>query len=513
MNLRSLQENVTETIQAFDNVAEFIEEKTGDDTVKETVRPITYGDILRRIEFVGGNVTVAQLTVYKEPSRTRALPSAPVGGTVNLITGQLIPPDGWSFIPSGSGEVWASTSLWNDGINQTGWSTPYLASGTSGEAGPQGPVGPQGPQGPQGEPGKDGVGGGVGPQGPAGPQGPQGPAGPQGEPGKDGADGMDGSAYEYIYFRGITADDRPPKPTGGNSVDDFEPTYTKTVYVNGNPYVLKWSDKAQGVDEVYKFEWQSERKKETTSTWGNFTDPILWAKYGEKGKDGDGVQYIFTTTDVNQAPKNPIVNLPNYENDSDYQNTEGDEYIPSTEVSGGQIWDDNPIELDGDAKKYCWVSIRKYRNGKWGKYSDPTLWTKWVDSSGAVTGDVVVIDMDPDWVMINEDENYAETTITAFRGDDPVLIQEVTCDAGNYKSEITTSDNGKTWNVKFSDITDSESIKLHIKLSETSTRTKTFNIYHTKNDKETVSVDFGDDNILVPCSDGNTPNEGFFNNL
>ena len=32
MNLRSLQENVTETIQAFDNVAEFIEEKTGIET-------------------------------------------------------------------------------------------------------------------------------------------------------------------------------------------------------------------------------------------------------------------------------------------------------------------------------------------------------------------------------------------------------------------------------------------------------------------------------------------------
>jgi hypothetical protein len=61
-----------------------------------------------------------------------------------------------------------------------------------------------------------------------------------------------------------------------------------------------------------------------------------------------------------------------------------------------------------------------------------------------VIADVVVIDMDPDWVMINEDENYAETTITAFRGDDPVLIQEVTCDAGNYKSEVTTPDNGKT---------------------------------------------------------------------
>ena len=66
MNLRSLQENVTETIQAFDNVAEFIEEKTGHKCVTETVRPINYGDVLRRIDFSGGNISVAQLTVYKD---------------------------------------------------------------------------------------------------------------------------------------------------------------------------------------------------------------------------------------------------------------------------------------------------------------------------------------------------------------------------------------------------------------------------------------------------------------
>lgn len=365
MNLRSLQENVTETIQAFDNVAEFIEEKTGDDTVKETVRPITYGDILRRIEFVGGNVTVAQLTVYKEPSRTRALPSAPVGGTVNLITGQLIPPDGWSFIPSGSGEVWASTSLWNDGINQTGWSTPYLASGTSGEAGPQGPVGPQGPQGPQGEPGKDGVGGGVGPQGPAGPQGPQGPAGPQGEPGKDGADGMDGSAYEYIYFRGKSESDKPGTPTGQN-VDDYVPS--------------GWSDKAQGVDATYTFEWQSERKKIDTNTWGAFTAPILWAKYGEKGKDGDGIQYVFKNTSSYSRPDNPTPS--GYNTDPKYQGLESEEYIPAG-------WSDDMEDVSAGSP-YCWVSIRKYKNDKWGAYSNPTLWAKYgKDGNGGEEGDGV----------------------------------------------------------------------------------------------------------------------------
>ena len=364
MNLRSLQENVTEVTQALDNVAMFIEDKTGDTSVQENIRPIYYGDILRRIEFVGGNVTVAQLTVYKELSRTRALPSAPVGGTVNLITGQLIPPDGWSFIPSGSGEVWASTALWNDGINQTGWSTPYLASGTSGEAGPQGPQGPQGPVGPQGEPGKDGVSGGVGPQGPQGPVGPAGPAGPQGKPGEDGADGMDGSTYEYIYFRGFSSGDVPPTPDGENT-DDYIPTYSKVV----NGITLQWSDKAKGVDDKYLYEWQSERKKIDTNTWGKFTAPILWAKYGEKGKDGDGVQYIFKVSQTYVKQDNPTPD--NWSTDSKYQGLESEEYIP-TELG----WTDDPQDVSA-AYPYCWVSIRKYKGGKWGRYSDPTLWAKY----------------------------------------------------------------------------------------------------------------------------------------
>lgn len=105
MNLRSLQENVAEAIQAFDSVAEFIEEKTGDDSVMETIRPANYGEILRRIEFAGSSVTFAQLTVYKEQGRTRSIPVAPEGGTVNLITGNIIAPEGWSFTPPTSGEV------------------------------------------------------------------------------------------------------------------------------------------------------------------------------------------------------------------------------------------------------------------------------------------------------------------------------------------------------------------------------------------------------------------------
>ena len=508
MNLRTLQENVAEATQALDNVAQFIEDRTGDDSVQEKVRPIHYGDILRRIELSGGTISVAQIVVYKGQNDENT-PDAPVGGIVNLLTGQIEAPDGWQLAPpTNFGKVWASSSFWNDGVNQTGWCAPYLIKGFDGKDGEQGPQGEQGPmglQGPKGDPGE------IGPAGPAGPAGPQGRAGidgrdgTDGKDGADGADGMDGSAYEYVYFRGLTLDDKPANiPSGeGKNQDDYEPTYTKTVTVNGNSVILKWTDKAQGVDETYKFEWRSERKKSDANTWGDFTAPILWAKYGEKGKDGDGVQYIFAVTEKNSAPDNPTPT--DWETNSEYQNNEAEEYIPSG-------WSDDPIEVDS-TNKYCWTSVRKYRNGKWGRYSEPTLWTKWVESSGAVTADVIVIDMDPDFAMVNSDDNSAETTIQAFRGDDPIIIQDVTCDSGDYKCTITPSNGNKTWKVIVSEIKDSVSVKVNIKLSDTSTRTKTFSIYHTKNDSETVSVDFGDDNILVPCSDGSNPDAGFFNNL
>lgn len=439
--MSTLNENILKVKETFEDIAAAIEEKGVD--VGECESPTTYAAKIRAITGTGDGLDPNKLYV--------------------------------EAYDAGLSEPTVEASATDDGGIML---TFGLRRGSDGAAGPAGPAGKDGASGTDGKDGKDG---------------------------KDGADGMDGSVYEYVYFRGTSKEHKPGKPASGvgNNTDDYVPTEKNTVSINGNSVVLKWSDKAQGVDETYKFEWRSERKKSDTNTWGDFTDPILWAKYGEKGKDGDGVQYIFAVTEKNSAPDNPTPT--DWETNSEYQNNEAEEYIPSG-------WSDDPIEVDS-TNKYCWTSVRKYRNGKWGRYSEPTLWTKWVESSGTVTADVIVIDMDPNFAMVNSDDNSAETTIQAFRGDDPIVIQDVTCDSGDYKCTITPSNGNKTWKVVVSEIKDSVSVKVNIKLSDTSTRTKTFSIYHTKNDSETVSVDFGDDNILVPCSDGSNPDAGFFNNL
>lgn len=203
----------------------------------------------------------------------------------------------------------------------------------------RGVAGTDGKDGSPGQDGTDGKDGDVGPQGPAGPA------------GKDGADGMDGSVYEYIYYQGKQESDKPSTPSGEN-VDDYVPS--------------GWSDKAQGVDAQNPFEWRSERKKED-NVWGTFTDPILWAKYGEKGKDGDGVQYIYITTTEYKRPDNPTPS--DYLTNTEYQTSESDEWYPLG-------WSDDPIDVDA-TNSYCWVSVRKYRNNAWGPCSTPALWAKY----------------------------------------------------------------------------------------------------------------------------------------
>ena len=254
---------------------------------------------------------------------------------------------------------WMSYALFDGyGAMMSEWSTPINLIG---------------PAGIDGKDGRDGVDGRDGKPGPAG------NPGKDGKDGQDGADGMDGDIYEYVYYQTIFKDHIPERPTPGvgNNIPDYVPTNGSNWVPSLQKYI-GWTDKAQGVDETFKFEWRSERVRESETTWSDFSDPILWAKYGEKGKDGDGVQYIFKTTATYSTPKNPTPDHP--ETDPEYQGAEGDEYVP-THLG----WSDD-IEEISSVKPYCWVCIRKYRNGKWERYSDPKLWARYGQDGAAGGG-------------------------------------------------------------------------------------------------------------------------------
>jgi hypothetical protein len=88
---------------------------------------------------------------------------------------------------------------------------------------------------------------------------------------KWGANGKDGDGVEYIYKR-TTTNLSPDRPTEVSQEDDFVPE--------------GWTDDPTGVNENNMYEWVCVRKYKE-GIWSEFSNPALWAKWGDKGDQGN----------------------------------------------------------------------------------------------------------------------------------------------------------------------------------------------------------------------------------
>lgn len=239
--------------------------------------------------------------------------------------------------------------------------------------------------------------------------GPEGPAGSQGNPGKDGADG---TRFEYIYKL-------------SNTKNQLDPPYS----ANEDGYVPEgWSDKPQGVSDDNEYEWICQREK-TNGTWGTWTTPSIWAHYGKIGKDGNGIEYIFCLTEIEEQPEEPI-------SDPDKSESEIPNYFP-IEV-GKWTWTDEPGETT-DKIPYCWVSVRKQKyndNGeqKWTPYSNATIWAKYArdgKEGGGRTVQVYTYDVNGDTKIPApiggawDPESNAVTCPSAPEGDSHIWVDNM----------------------------------------------------------------------------------------
>ena len=107
--------------------------------------------------------------------------------------------------------------------------------------------------------------------------------------GKDGENGKDGELYQYIYTRTTTISPTPSRPA--SSQTEEVPT--------------GWFDNPQGITEEYKVEWTCVRTKAIDGHWSDYSTPTIWSRWGENGKDGDGVEYIYTRTTQEVKPDRP----------------------------------------------------------------------------------------------------------------------------------------------------------------------------------------------------------------
>lgn len=164
--------------------------------------------------------------------------------------------------------------------------------------------------------------------------------------GENGTDGTDGSSIEFIYK--LTKTDKVVPTTPDNRPNESQ-------------YVPEgWTNHPTGISLEMQVEWVCTRTKQENGVWNNWSTPVMWSKYGVNGKDGDGVEYIYKLNNTGVAPDRPT------------EVSQEPEFVPAG-------WTDNPSGISA-SNKYEWVSIRKFRDGLWGEFSNPALWAKYGDN-------------------------------------------------------------------------------------------------------------------------------------
>ena len=265
--------------------------------------------------------------------------------------------------------------------------------------------------------------------------------------GEDGSPGADGLNIQFSYKH------MNRLPNSSSQLPEDNP-YTQGVSDNEIPD--GWRNHPSGVgyftelnggveEEVfYRYEWATYRLRkevpEGSIIWDPWSSPFIWSAYGEKGMDGDGVEYVYkrewsgSPEDVDHPSEdfiptvaNPIPDAPSgpifiYGEDSETGQggieqswNKGVYLIANTDPAnpnnwrpegwdGGfnrwkvdvgsydrqgewvpKGWEDDPQGVDENHKKE-YVSQRKRVNGVWGSFSTPTVWatfskehTIWID--------------------------------------------------------------------------------------------------------------------------------------
>ena len=200
--------------------------------------------------------------------------------------------------------------------------------------------------------------------------------------GANGKDGEDGSDIEYIYTRNNTGV-APAAPSGTNWGDDW-PNVNGSTPSAQDDHGTTWYDNPQGVSSSIMYEYVSMRQKSHGGSWSTYCTPVIWSKWGEKGQDGDGYEYIFRLTDEPSSSniENPCDVMTraglNWQTDSTYQSS--NEYVthmPNPDnVAAAYWWMDDPSSVT-QSNRYLYVSVRQRKNGVWSKFSDPSLWARY----------------------------------------------------------------------------------------------------------------------------------------
>lgn len=215
-----------------------------------------------------------------------------------------------------------------------------------------------------------------------------------------GQNGEDGKEREYIYKQMNTLADQNDlrdwatqlAACKGNAAAKWRNPETDEYVTDGITFKhedavpMDWEDRAHGISSTSRYEYRAMRvsslNENKERVWGDtgFTAPVLISSWGEKGEDGDGVQFIFCI-----STSTPLDNPSTWTNDEGFQDRDG-EYIRP-----GSTWVDDIDtlrELNPGEKIY--VSIRKQKDDVWQPYSNPMVWATIPIAEGAIVDGLII---------------------------------------------------------------------------------------------------------------------------
>ena len=259
--------------------------------------------------------------------------------------------------------------------------------------------------------------------------------------GETGSPGEDGAGLEFIYAREDTMAEGKNYPHKVRSDDPNEITVEKLfdlvegaqnnpksyTYTDNDDYTghthtgttTVWHDNALAISKSHKivYAWSRHKDSGLDMPWDYDPEPFIWSRWGEDGQDGDGIEYVFLSSDHNTPRPNEIP-IKKSALEDDYQRAifNLNEFVPGQEwfdnpenkatvrqmfpeysdfetrwaanfgmcpVNSG--WKDNPGDVSPEMP-YELVSIRKSKNdaeGKrvWGDFGDPVVWSNYGKST------------------------------------------------------------------------------------------------------------------------------------
>lgn len=302
--------------------------------------------------------------IFQSTTSRYDAPDVPTGGQWDVVTNNLILPDGWSESPETSIDrpyTWMSTaSFTSENPINPSWTEPVCITG------------------------------------------------------EDGVDGTDGSSNEFIYailknqddydaFKEhfinanlsleVSKDDTVPNFIQNNKILG---THINVERKDGTIFQVQLTDSPIGITSNQKIEIYWTRTK-TKDKWNGWVGPIYWSVWGENGMDGDGIEYIFTASNDStcDTPLPVYANLLK-ENPQEAIRFQSKEYVPDG-------WYDNDKDWGGIGPDvpYLFCSSRKqYKDevtGKqmWSDFSEPKIWGHWgKDGIGSYTSFAFCISKD-----------------------------------------------------------------------------------------------------------------------